>query len=243
LHRDYFYSTVFFFAAVSILWMAFCDGAHLLFCWPALSFGIISLAYFTNDTRWFGKRKDGSRHWLATLVLFPYLILLQSVWRLQILCSRESAINNVNDWLAVSRRLLASEVPANVENVCDLTCEFVEPLRLRTKPGYICHPVLDAGVRSADELIDLARKLPPTKDTRLLVHCANGHGRTGMFAAVWLLTHGFVTTVDDAIAMLQNARPGIRLRSRQRRVVVEALSALRTPYEPRDAPKPPNSAS
>jgi hypothetical protein len=196
-----------------------------------LSFGIVAIAYLTNDARWFGKREDGSRHWLATTVLLPYLIYVQSVWLLQISVSREPAISYVNASLAVSRRLLAREVPANVDIVCDLTCEFVDPKPLRTRPGYNCHPVLDAGACSAAELIDLARRLPPSNEELLLIHCANGHGRTGMFAAVWLLTHGFVPTVDDAITMLRNARPGIGLRSRQRRLVVEASFSLQNSDE------------
>lgn len=212
--------------------MALRGGAHLLLCWPAVSFGIVSIAYLTNDPRWFGKRKDGSRHWLATAVLLPYLIYVRSVWLLQISFSREPAINYVNTSLAVSRRLLAPEVPADVDVVCDLTCEFVDPKPLRTKPGYNCHPVLDAGACSASEPIDLARKFPPSNDELLLIHCANGHGRTGMFAAVWLLTHGLATTVDDAITMLRNVRPGIGLRFRQRRLVVEAFSALQDSDEP-----------
>lgn len=212
--------------------MALGGGTHLLLCWPALSFGIVSIAYLTCDARWFGKRRDGSRHWLATAVLLPYLIFVYSVWRLQISLSREPAINYVNSSVAVSRRLLAHELPENVDRVCDLTCEFVDPKPLRTKPGYHCHPVLDAGACSAAELVDLARRLPPSNGEILLIHCANGHGRTGMFAAVWLLTHGFVTTVDDAITMLRNARPGIGLRSRQRRLVVEAFTSLHDSDEP-----------
>ena len=163
-----------------------------------------------------------------------YLIYVQSVWLLQISISREPAINYVNASLAVSRKLLAREVPADVKIVCDLTCEFVDPKYLRAKPRYNCHPVLDAGACSATELIDLARRLPPSNDELLLIHCANGHGRTGMFAAVWLLAHGFATTVDDAITMLRNTRPGIGLQSRQRRLVMEALSKLQNCDEPRN---------
>ncbi len=200
---------------------------YLLVCWPALSFAVISVAYLTNDAGWFGKREDGSRHWLATAVLLPYLVYAHGVWLLQIAGSRKPAMNFVNDSLCVSRRLLAHEVPDNVDSVCDLTCEFIDPQTIRTKPGYHCHPILDAGACTATELIDLARRLPPSNGQVLLIHCANGHGRTGMFAAVWLLTHGFVTTVDDAMTMLKSARPGIGLRSRQRRLVHEACSCLR----------------
>lgn len=214
--------------------MAFRGGVNHLLWWPALSFGVVSIAYLTNDVRWFGKRRDGSRHYLATGVLFPYLMFVHGVWRLQIALSHEPAINYVNSSLAVSRRLLAHELPEDITRVCDLTCEFRDPKHIRTKLRYECHPILDAGACTAAELIDLARKLSPSNEEILLIHCANGHGRTGMFAAVWLLTHGLVTSVDDAITMLQAVRPGIGLRPRQRRLVMEAMSALQNSAEAPD---------
>ncbi|MBX3449445.1 MAG: hypothetical protein KF777_07800 [Planctomycetaceae bacterium] len=222
---------LFSFVAVALLVMAVRGGAYVLLAWPALSFGIVSITYFTNEARWFGKRGDGSRHWLATAALLPYITFAHAVWRMQVFLSREPAISLVNDSLAVSRRLLAHEVPADVDVVCDLTCELVDPESVRAKPGYCCHPILDAGACAASELIALARRLPPSSDRRLLIHCANGHGRTGMFAAVWLLTHGFAETVDDSLATLQTARPGIGLRTRQRRLVAEAYSLLRDSHE------------
>lgn len=130
-----------------------------------------------------------------------------------------------------------------MDRVCDLTCEFMDPKSIRDKPAYCCHPILDAGTRTSAELIELARTLPPTSETMLLIHCANGHGRTGMFAAVWLLTHGFVRTVDDAIIMLRDARPGIGLRARQRRLVMEAFSSLQKSDNQLHVPKLPLGAS
>lgn len=238
LNRDYFYGAAFGLIAIAILTFALRGGWRLLLCWSALSFGIVSIAYLTDNARWFGKRRDGSRSRLAMVVLLPYLMYVQCVWLLQIAISREPALSYVNNSLAVSRRLLAREFPDNVERVCDLTCEFVDPISLRSKPGYCCHPILDAGACSAGELIDLARGLPPSDDNALLIHCANGHGRTGMFAAIWLLTHGIVTNPDDAIKMLKDARPGIGLRSRQRRLVVEASMKLQNPDEPSDEREP-----
>lgn len=226
MNRDYLYGGAFGLMAMAMLAMALRGGWHLLLVWPALSLGVVSIAYLTNDASWFGKRSDGSRSVLATIMLLPYLILVYGVWRLQISLSREPAISYVNHALALSRRLRAREIPDSVNSVCDLTCEFVDPRSVRARRGYRCHPILDAGACTAAELVDLARRLPPADGEMLLVHCANGHGRTAMFAAVWLLAHGFATTVDDAITMLRNARPRIGLRTRQRRLVEDAQSLL-----------------
>lgn len=226
-NRDYFYGAAFGVIATAMLTFASRGGWGVLLCWPALSFGIVSIAYLTGDAHWFGKRLDGSRSRLATIALLPYLLYAHCVWLLQIAISNEPAVSFVNNSLAVSRRLVSGEFPAHVERVCDLTCEFVDPFSMRSKPGYCCHPILDAGACSAAELVALARGLPPSNGDILLIHCANGHGRTGMFAAVWLLTHGIVTAPDAAIKILQDTRPGIRLRSRQRRLVDEAFTILR----------------
>jgi len=115
--------------------------------------------------------------------------------------------------------LLARELPENIAHIRDLTCEFVAPKALRTRLGDLCHSIWDAAVSSAPELIPLARRLPPSNQHPLLIHCANGHGRTCLFAAVWLLTLRFVMSGDDAIAMLRCARPGIAFGSRQHRLV------------------------
>jgi hypothetical protein len=206
--------------------MAFRGGMNFLFLWPTCSFGVVSIAYFTGNARWFGKRRDGTRHVLATFVLLPYLTFVYGVWRCQIVLSREPAFHRVNAFLIVARRLLKREYPGNVDRVCDLTCEFLDPKLIRTKSGYLCLPILDAGTCSARELIELAHRLPPLDGELLLIHCANGHGRTGMVAAVWLLTHRFARSVDEAMTILQRARPGIGLRSRQLCVVEEAFTLL-----------------
>ncbi len=224
--HDYFYGSIFAILAAVALLYATQGGWTLLMAWPSISFFILALAYFISDARWFGKRADGSRHWLATFLLLPYLLLVHVVWRLQICFSREPAFHALDDYVLLSRRLLSQELPPHIDRVCDLTCEFRDPRTIRSRHGYVCYPILDAGTCETEKLIRLARQFPPENQSPLVIHCANGHGRTGMFAAIWLLTHGLAPTAEAAMAMTQQSRPAITLRSRQRQVVVEAAALL-----------------
>jgi protein-tyrosine phosphatase len=45
----------------------------------------------------------------------------------------------------------------------------------------------------------------------IYIHCAQGHGRTGMFAAAVLLSSGQAATPEEALRLVTSARPGVRL--------------------------------
>ncbi len=197
--------------------------------WPMLAFALVSVAYFTGRSSIFGKDSNGERRLWAMFVLLPYLIFAELIWLLQTVFSREPAWNEVNSFLIVSRRLRLREFPKDVTRVCDLTCELTDPETVRSRFEYCSMPILDAGTMGAAELMTAAKSLPPDIDRKLLIHCANGHGRTGMFAAVWLLVHQFAKSPDEAMSMLTTARPGIALRRRQREAVIDAFRMLTRP--------------
>lgn len=135
----------------------------------------------------------------------------------------------------MSRRLRLNELPSDAVQICNLTCEFVDPAAFRLGHAYICHPILDAGATDAAELLSFARSLTPPGKGRLLIHCANGHGRTGMCAAVWLLAHGYAASADEAVKLIQKVRQGVSLRPRQYQLVRAAASLLSPPVEPAGA--------
>jgi protein-tyrosine phosphatase len=104
--------------------------------------------------------------------------------------------------------------------VLDLTAEFPEPAGVRDGRDYICRPLLDAtapGPQIMQEwIMDLVRR-----PGCLYIHCAQGHGRTGLLAAALLLQRGVATDAADAIARVQAVRPGVRLNGAQRRCLTE----------------------
>jgi protein-tyrosine phosphatase len=193
------------------------------------------VAYLVGNARIFGKRSDGSRRWESTAALLPYLHFARIVWLTQVTLSSEPATSSVNEHLTVSRRLRPHELPADTVQICDLTCEFVDPEAFRSRYAYICHPILDASATDAAEILRFAKSLIPPKEGTLLVHCANGHGRPGMFAAVWLLAHGYATSADEALKLIRKVRPGVSLRRRQYQLVEDVATLLSRPVEPADA--------
>ncbi len=193
--------------------------------WPAFSFACVSMAYFIGSKEPLGKR-NGIRPLLSSLLLFPYLAFAYGIWMLQVLFSKESAFNAVNDVLIVARRLRAKEYPEDVTLVCDLTAEFCDPFSIRHSDCYYSAPILDAGAIVPYELTFLVRELKLEPGGCLLIHCANGHGRTGMVAAAWLIGYGYAQNVDEALAQLQKVRPGIHLRDYQRQAVEIATPQL-----------------
>jgi protein-tyrosine phosphatase len=60
-------------------------------------------------------------------------------------------------------------------------------------------------------------------ETVVLVHCAQGHGRTASFVALLLGRLGIASTVEDAVALIQACRPLARMSRSQRRSVTAGM--------------------
>lgn len=195
-------------------------GWFLLLLWPALSFGAVASGYFRFGPRIFGKSRSGQLAPTNQIFLLPFLVYSWSVWHALRLLSREAAFTQLTDNVLIGRRLLSHELPENIDHIIDLTCEFDEPAALRSL-NYHSFQILDALAPTPGELNHWARtalNLPG----KIYVHCAQGHGRTGMFAAAMLLQSGKSTTVDDAMRFMKSKRPLIRLN----RVQIETLHAM-----------------
>lgn len=206
--------------------MAFMHQAwYWLLLWPALSFGAVSAAYFGLGPRIFGKREDGTLAPLRCLVLLPFLAHTYLAWRILRFCKSETAYDFLLPQVLIGRRLMPAELPPGIYTVVDLTCEFVEPRNIRSLPRYISFPLLDTGAADPAQLITLLRGIS-LNSAPLLIHCAEGHGRTGMVAAALLLVHGEATTSDEAIASVCAKRPAVRLKPSQERAVREVARIL-----------------
>lgn len=180
--------------------------------WSAVSFGSVALGYAGLGPRVFGKRKDGRISLPLKILNFPYLGFAWAVWHLIKLLSREAPFNRIDNDLVIGRRLLSSEAPDAFDHYVDLTAEFEEPTAIRQRSAYRCLPILDASVPSFDELNQVVDE---TASGRAFVHCAQGHGRTGLFALALLLRRGNVKTIEEGIALLCSLRPAVRLNREQ----------------------------
>jgi hypothetical protein len=197
-------------------------GWWLLALWPGADFLVLGIAHYRGGHGLFGKRPDGSLPWWSWLVFFPFLIYVRAVWMLLNFLTREPAFHQVTDTLVIGRRLAAREVEGDFDNYLDLTSEFAEPGAIRRRPGYCCLPLLDGGAPEPEVLQAAIARLRPGKT---FVHCAQGHGRTGLFALAWLLHTGAAANVDEGLRMLQAVRPGVSLNRVQRRCI-EAYASM-----------------
>jgi protein-tyrosine phosphatase len=221
------YAVLFAFAGALLgLLAASHSGWYLLLLWPALSLIAISLAYFGFGTRVFGKRLDGRMTTSSLIVLFPYLAYLWSVWHVLRIVSREDCQNRLADNLTIGRRMLANEMPEYIEVVVDLTCEFFEPKPIRTSREYLSFPLLDGVAPSPESIVRIARQL--SEDGRhIFIHCAQGHGRTGLVAAALIVIRGTAADPGAAIELLQSARPQVRLSRGQMSCLERAFLLMR----------------
>ncbi|MFN9375104.1 MAG: phosphatase [Planctomycetaceae bacterium] len=191
-------------------------GWFLLALWLGCDFLVLGVAHGHGAHQVFGKRADGTLPWWSWLVFLPLLIGTTVVWHVIRLVSREPAYNMINEHLVVGRRLLPCELVGEFQNFVDLTAEFSEPPSIRCSPSYLCFPILDGGAPTPEALRAAIANLRPG---RTFIHCAQGHGRTGLFALAVLLSSGVSHSVEDGLRMLTAARPGIRLSRAQLRCI------------------------
>ena len=180
--------------------------------WAALSFGLTALGYAKLGPKIFGKRPSGTLFFPLKFINLPYLLYTWVIWHLWRWLSKEPAFNEVNDQLVIGRRLLPSELKGEFDHYIDLTAEFDEPKSIRSMPGYLSVPILDATTPDPDKLKEI---ISTVAEGRSYIHCAQGHGRTGLFALALLIHRGTVNSVEEGIRVLQAARPALKLNCEQ----------------------------
>ncbi len=203
-------------------WAGSLAGWFWVLAWLGMNMVALGLAHATGFHQLYGKKPDGTLPFSTKLLHFPFLLFAWVTWQLYRITSHEAAWNEVTKDLVIGRRLLANENPDDFTNYIDLTSEFDEPPTHRRRSGYKCVGMLDGSTAKADVLLTALKALPPG---RTYIHCAQGHGRTGVFAIAYLLFRGEAKSVDEALKMLKAARPKVQL-NRQQRTVAEAFAAL-----------------
>lgn len=184
---------------------------YLLY-WFSFSCFALSAGYAGFGPRVFGKRPDGYIPFWSKIIHFPYMVSSECVWQLARLLSQEHTTDMVSNDLILGRRLNVKELPKDLSNYVDLTAEMEDPAEIRQSTHYISLPILDASVPSRDALCSAIAQL---KSGTTFIHCAQGHGRTGLFALALLAKRRRIRSFDEGMALIRSARPGVRLNKAQ----------------------------
>lgn len=201
-----------------IFWASSLSSWFWWLIWLGISLIILGFAHATGHHNLYGKRADGTLPLWPKLLHLPFLLFTWATWRIYRMTSREDAWNEITNELVIGRRLLAHEQPGAFTNYLDLTAEFDEPLPHRQLPGYQSFLILDGSAPKAADLLAIIKSLKPG---RTFVHCAQGHGRTGLVALAILLHNGKAKTIEEGLALLRQKRPKVRLNTKQMKTAQE----------------------
>ncbi len=206
-------------------------GPAWLLLWPAVSLVLIGGAYAGLGPRVCGKRPDGRMAWWAVLLLLPYLLTTWLGWHAIRRLSREACCDEVAPGVWVGRRPLPGDLPPGRGEatspllIVDLTAEFPSGRAVRRGRTYLCVPTLDA---TAPEEIALraAVETAAAWEGTVYIHCALGHARSATTAAAVLIRRGLAADPVEAVVMMQQARPRIRLEKSQERLLERMAAAV-----------------
>ena len=182
-------------------------GWGYVLLWPALSLALVALAYAAGDPGVFRKRGDGRVPASTWAVHAPYLAGHRVAWWAQ--QRRRPATSRIAPGLTIgrvlSRRELEAVAPAAV---VDLTAEFRAAVPRGTR--YVPIPLLDHTLPELDALMRTIRVVRTLADHgTVYVHCALGYARSALIAAAYLIETEPGITVEQAVARVRAARPGV----------------------------------
>ncbi|HEX8594178.1 MAG TPA: phosphatase PAP2/dual specificity phosphatase family protein [Pseudomonas sp.] len=183
-------------------------GGWLWLAWPAGSLLLVALNYLVFDAAGFQKRQDGSLS-AATYWLFgPYLL---GAWINSRLWTRkhpqaDEVVDNV--WIG---RIPGPQQIKPFAAVVDMCAEISIKAGSR---AYRSVPTLDLVAPTVQTCLHAAQIIEHLcPQGPVLVCCALGYSRSACAMAAWLLYSGRADSVDNAIAIIQAARPGVVLRA------------------------------
>jgi predicted protein tyrosine phosphatase/membrane-associated phospholipid phosphatase len=194
----------------------------LVLLWPASALAIVAAGYFHFGHAIYCKR-DGRLPLLMRILLWPVLVGQRA--SLAHYARQCNAWDALTDRVWIGRRLSDNEAQRAIDQgviaVLDLTGELDEAKPfLSVTYRQLAMMDLTAPTRAQlDEAIAFIRE----HESRgfVYVHCKAGYSRTAAVAGGYLLATGEVANVEEAVAMLKQARPPIVIRPEAMRALAD----------------------
>ncbi len=192
--------------------------------WLASNLLLVASAYLRVGPQIYGKKPNGRLSTWSIVLMAPYLGLTQVTWFAARLVQSEPPFNELCDGIWMGRRMIRLPESIVFASVFDLTAEFTEPKWLR-QTHYRNYPILDGEAAPLGDMLNWVQEvIDSPKPT--LIHCAEGHGRTGLLASMVLLKLKRAENANDALRIVQERRPGVKLTAAQHRLLQLAVGQI-----------------
>lgn len=180
-------------------------------CWLAVSFAWVATAFFLHCPEMLmGKRQHVKAFLPFCIINLPFLILYWLTWLVRHFVFPHNPVNAIDGTYVSVSCWPGFHVPLDQYDVIiDVTSEM--PRWYQTGSAkYVCLPNLDG--------VPLDRSVLPLeidREMRILVHCAQGRGRSALMTCIILLKLGYATTANDALQILKQSRPSVSISRHQ----------------------------
>jgi hypothetical protein len=176
-----------------------------------------ALAYATrNPAIIMGKTCSGRISVPLLLVNLPWLIISWITLLLFTKFSREPAFDRIgSSRFYIGRYPFIQSTLAEFSLVIDLTAEF--PRWHKSALSYVCVPNLD-GV----PLSNLRFPPLPEDGGKILIHCAQGHGRSATYASLLLASVTREESPESVMEVILRSRPAAHPNRKQREQIASA---------------------
>lgn len=196
------------------------------YAWVGICFLYIGIAYTINWPGLFGKKQVGRIPVWFHILFLPYFILLYVSNLISLWLTRKHRVwNQLTDHVYIGRRFFSFQLKHlkyhEIDSILDLTAEFSEPKFAVGRFNYRSIPILDNHVTDLDKLEKAAGWIETevAANRKVFIHCAMGHGRTGLVTGAWLISSNQAASAEEALMMMQTVRPALRLKTHQFRLL------------------------
>ncbi len=195
---------------------------RLLIIWVSCNYFFLAIIYFLNDSKLLMKKKNGKNSFIIHILMFPYFFINYIIWYLHYKISSEEKINHFVENFYIGKKVFFEDLPESIDTVIDLTSEFSEDLKIIQNKKYISFPILDGSVPDKNKLIQFLNEIKHL-NSKTLIHCAEGHGRTFFVAILIYLLKNKNSNFEDSIKFINSKRKKMKLNSFQEKFLIHFI--------------------